>query len=51
MKELGNRCFIFEIQLRAYNKRLKEIYKQGTSLLKQLKEEYNLKDEEPLKNR
>ena len=50
MKELGNRCFIFKIQLEAYSRRLNGIYKRGTSLLKYLKEEYNLKDDAPSKN-
>ncbi len=45
MRELGNRCSIFNIQLRAYQERLKTIYEQSTSLLKYLKEEYNLKND------
>jgi len=44
MKELGNRCFVYKSQIGAYNRFLKEIYKQDTFLLKYLKKEYNLKE-------
>lgn len=51
MKGLGNRCFVFRIQIEAYNEGLKVIYKRGTSLLKYLKKEYNLKDDVPQKTK
>ena len=51
MKGLGNRCFVFRIQIEAYNEGLKVIYKRGASLLKYLKKEYNLKDDVPQKTK
>lgn len=50
MRELGNRCFVYKIQIEAYSNFLKDIYYQGSSLIKYLQEEYDLKVDENQNN-
>jgi hypothetical protein len=43
LKELDNRCFVYKIQIRAYNNNLTDIYNQGTSLINFLQKEYRFR--------